>query len=685
MTIAAFGIGAAAHLAAAALVVVQSAAGARLLGLLGLRERLAAHEQILYGWVAGFSATTVVWMGLASAGALGPVSVATVIVALAVFGAPVVRDLADRIWRVLRTQDRAVQGALGLGALVFVFWVHPWFVETLLPNSDWDSALYHLPLADRFLAGSLWGRDPYFPAFSFPGAVHLLYAALLALHLEAAIVPLNFDVTLLSGVATVAMARRIGRRAAPAWAALAFATTPILWQLGVDPRIDGFLVLFVVLATYALVRFTQEGDDDRLKLAALCLGAAVGTKYTALPFVLAIGGVGIGVRLWSSSGSRGLGRLLAVTALLVAVPNGAWYVANSVIHGDPVFPLLRGDYRVSASGEHVHLARAHEEESADDLRDPGIQRRLRALEQTPREEPAANLLDLVELLRDPERFAVKPNHGMGALLLVSLALPLVIRRKPENRRAGLLVWGLGWGGYLLLGSQTNLLRYVAPVLPLLAAATGVAVASPRYRGLLRIVPASIALAGALLLVRDHQAETRKLALLQPDFALGPGPSIWGAKERRIEWLRRVGYNFTPPMAWMSQRIDALIAAGRMSPQSRILMVGEGKARLLDCEALPDSSWFAHRFVSELRNADLDYDVLAMRLHAQGVTHVLYNRAYYQWVASDTDTAPSRLAFALAHLDRFLESHGTRILSGAGMELFELRFGAGGVPPKTTVR
>ena len=685
LTAAAFGIGAGAHAAALGLVVVQSGAGARLLDRLGLRDSLATHERLLYGWVAGFSATTLVWMVLAAAGALGPVSISLVLAALTAFAAPAVRELAGRAWRVLRTLDRPGRVTVAVVLVVFALWVQPWFVETLLPNSDWDSALYHLPLADRYLTGSLWGRDPYFPAFSFPGAVHLLYAALLALGLEAAIVPLNFDVTLLSLVATVAMARRIGNRAAPTWAALAFATTPILWQLGVDPRIDGFLVLFVTLATYALARFTQKGDDAYLELAALCLGAAIGTKYTALPFVLAIAALGVGFRLWGSAGTRGLTRLLATMALLVAVPNGAWYVANGVIHGDPVFPLLRGDYRVTSSGEHVHLSRADEEQEPGDLRDSKIQRRLRAFEQAPMKDPAANLLDLVTLLREPDRFAVKPNHGMGALLLLSLAMPLVIRRRPENRRAGLVVWGLGWGGYLLLGSQTNLLRYAAPVLPLLAATLGVAVSAPRYRGWLRGVPAVIALGGALLLLGDHQAENRKLALLQPDTALGPGPSIWWDRERRIDWLKRVGYNFTPPMAWVSERIDALVASGRMSRESRILMVGEGKTRLLDCEALPDSSWFAHRFVAELRNANLDDALLAEHLHEQGVTHVLYNRAYFEWVMSDTDTARSRLAFALSHLEGFLDAYGVRILKGAGMELYELRSGADAVSPKTAVR
>ncbi len=103
-----------------------------------------------------------------------------------------------------------------------------------------------------------------------------------------------------------------------------------------------------------------------------------------------------------------------------------------------------------------------------------------------------------------------------------------------------------------------------------------------------------------------------------------------------------------------------------------MMVGEGKGRLLDCESIPDSSWFAHRFVAELQRAGLDHTVLAARLRAQGITHVLYNREYYQWVMSETATARSRLAFAIAHLDRFLGEHGRLLFQGAGMKLFDIR-------------
>lgn len=673
MTIAAFSFGLGAHLAAFVWVVVQACAGARLLAWLGIVD-LRAHERVLFGWAAGFSLTTALLMGITLAVGVSSVGVLVVFGALAALSWPVFGELTRDCLRVFRTTDRAMKLIVVLGAAGMALWTLPLLVETLLPNSDWDSALYHLPLAERYLDGSLWGRDAYFPAFSFPGAVSLQYAALLSLGLEAAITPLNYQIAVLLVIVTIAVGRRIGGRNAGVWAAAIFSTTPILWQLGVDPRVDGFLCLAVLLAAYALVSFVQEGKDLHLKLAAVALGAALGCKYTALPFVVAIGGVGIGFRLWGSTGNRGLPRLLATTALLVALPNAGWYVSNLVIHGDPIFPMLRGNYLETADGEHERLDRANTEERDAHLRDPATRRLLAELEQAPTVDAPSNLLNLVGLIQDPERYSVKPNHGLGFLLLLSLALPLALPGRPERWRGAVVLWGLGWGGFALLGSQTNLLRYVAPVLPMLAATAAALITRVPVRGI-RIALGLVVLA---LMVRDFQVEERKLALLHPELALGE-PSAWHDDEVRIRWLQAVGYNFTPGVAYAAEQINAMLAEGRMPADSRILMVGEGKGRLLHCESIPDSSWFAHRFVAELRHAGLDHDVLARALRDQGVTHVLYNREYYEWVMSETDTARSRLAFAISHLDRFLAEHGQLLFQGAGLKLFDIQQAGSGSP------
>jgi hypothetical protein len=219
-----------------------------------------------------------------------------------------------------------------------------------------------------------------------------------------------------------------------------------------------------------------------------------------------------------------------------------------------------------------------------------------------------------------------------------------------------------------LGSQTALLRYAAPALPLLAAVTGVTISHLRWVSL-RILLALVAL---VLFARDHQAEQRKLALMQPARVLEAEPSPWQSDAVRIAWLKEVGFNFTPPMAYVVEELTRRAARGRLPSDCGIFMVGEGKGRLLPCRSWPDSSWFAHRFLAELHNADFDASRVAARLREQGVTHLLYNRAYFDWVVTDTDTARSRVAFVLTHLERFLARHATLELEAGGLRLYALR-------------
>jgi len=70
--------------------------------------------------------------------------------------------------------------------------IFPFLIQTFLPNSDWDGAAYHLPLAKRFLEGQIFEVVPDFDTYNFPGNIHLVYAVFLALGAESAIIPFNF-------------------------------------------------------------------------------------------------------------------------------------------------------------------------------------------------------------------------------------------------------------------------------------------------------------------------------------------------------------------------------------------------------------------------------------------------------------------------------------------------------------
>jgi len=650
--------GAAGHFVAASAFLLQAQLGAWLLSGLGWNHSVVLRglfERFLFSWVIGFVLTTLAAMLLAPAGLLNGWSIAMGAGAIALVagyrGRSVVRRWLAHWGEGEAPSTPAMAGGIALLAGA-AFWAWPLLVQTLLPNSDWDSALYHLPLAARQLEGVLWSSDPLYSSYSFPGAVSLLYACFMAVGYESAIIPFNFLAALLTVGAVFRIATRLGGRAAGVWGALLLVTTHIFWQLGVDPRIDGLLCLFIAAGLLALVGWLDAREEPAfLFLLALCLNAALGTKYTALFFAAGMSAVALlalfllpssrraaerpkarvssprraaerpEVGASSPKEPRTVGRILVIYLALLVVPNGFWYASNVVLHADPVFPMLRGDY----------------------YHDP-----------------------------DPPVAAHREREDSG-----------------DEERAGQLaalgLYALGLLFYAALASQTNVLRYALPVLPALAAGGGVVIASighAKGRGAARS-PRILAAKGreaarsprilavawraawilgiAMLLLQNHRAEVEKLQLLEP--------GLYAALDAdRLRWLQTVGYNTVPAMPIVTERINREIASGRMSRDDLILMVGEGKSRLLDCRSLPDSGWFRQRWLVELSLADFDHAAVLRSLRDQGVTHILYNRDYYDWVIAYTDTPPSTLAVGSVHLEHFLRRRGERVFRVAGMEL-----------------
>ena len=70
-------------------------------------------------------------------------------------------------------------------------------------------------------------------------------------------------------------------------------------------------------------------------------------------------------------------------------------------------------------------------------------------------------------------------------------------------------------------------------------------------------------------------------------------------------------------------------------------------------------------------AGFDNDTVFRSLRSQGITHILYNRGYFRWVLSHTETAVEPLAFSMVRLESFFDSHTTMVLDLAGIQLVEL--------------
>ncbi|MFT5694253.1 MAG: hypothetical protein ACI9QQ_000226 [Myxococcota bacterium] len=667
-----FGQGLVGHLAATAAVGAQFTIGHAVLRKLGWDRNLeGAAERLLFYTVTGFVAGDFIFLLLAQLDVLNSLSVGVfVLIGLGT-------GLGSGLSQETTTTDSPAAGLFtwsfaALLLCVLLYWLWPLLVQTALPNSDWDSALYHLPLAERYLDGEVWNSDPLFSANSFPGGVSLWYAALMAFGLESAVIPLNFLVILLNLAAAYALATRLGGRRAGVWAVLVCSGIHVLWQQGVDPRVDGFLSLFVATAVLALVVWLKDTSRaEPLFLLSISLGAAIGTKYTGVFIAGTVVLVMLAAMALLPGRARGVLTLrnASLCAALLLLPNGAYYASNALLHGDPLFPMLRGDYFEldSQPDERIAMTGALDAKLAELPRDSAVAMRVAELTKVEKTEPPATLFNWVDVYRHPQAYSTKPNHFVSPLLLLCLFLPIALPKGRPQRTGALALLAVSLMCFIGLGSQSNLIRYVLPFLLLFGVGAALVidrVSHPAWQ-------CAWLLAVVATLASHHTPEMRKLERLQPGLYASSNTD-------HVTWLTAVGYNFTRAMPVVTARINREIGSGAMSADSLILMAGEGKGHRLDCNSLPDLSWFMQRWAVELLRGDFEAEAIAQNLRKQGVTHILYNPNYFRWVITNTQISPEPVALAMVHLEAFAISQGREVFELAGMQLIEIN--APGAPP-----
>jgi hypothetical protein len=613
--------------------------------------------------VAGYWITTVVLMVLAG---LRRLDWPWLSIYLA--GAAVVLLLPLRIdWRELRERallplDRQTWVAVGLATAVLLAWL-PFFLQSLLPNSDWDGASTHLPLGIWLRDQGLGPIDLDHGHLIIPGSVHLCYAALQAVGAEQGIIPLNLMISILTCVAAGTIAARFWGRKAGIWALFVCLSTNLLLELGLDPRIDGFLGLFSAVAALGfLVWFSEQRRTGALVVSATALGMALGTKYTAV-FPLLLWGAPVVWRLLVDRACRKdqarSGLALALCCLFV--PAGFWYASNALRFGDPIYPRLRSELVESVDGRHQKLTPAVHQLMAGERSNPDFQGALsRTLSSPPQHSPPKTLLNPVSLFLRPEAHGRKPAHTLSPALLAFFLLPWTDRRRVS--------WYLMWMGlsvFLAIGALTGLARYAVPVYPIFAAGAGAAISGLRTKWW-RLAWGVVVLA---VLTANVAAEWRKVQVRSCGAWLG-------GDEDRVEWLRTVGYNGSVVLPNVIHDINERNRRGFMPYDGSALLLGEGKTHLFPIEAIPDTSRTGYPWLARLVRHQGDLAAVHQDLWSNGVRYVLVNVGYFDWVRNNTRVDQERLVYSLFELQQFQRAFGLAMYDEQGFLIFRLAPPAG---------
>lgn len=665
--------------AAITFVILQVGVGRVLLGVPRLRD---CRQDGLLGWLVcatvGSFAGYCLLTALSLAGVLGGLGMPLYLIALGLAGVRGIvlirRDVSSRPAR-----GRPAEGPAGLpwlpwlvGALAIV-WAVPYLVQTLLPNTDWDGVMYHLPLAARLLDKPLWAAEPTFPGFNFPAAINLFYAVFLRLRAESGVIPLNFLVSCGVALAAYALAARLWGKATGLWAAAICLATNIIWELGLDPRIDGFLAFYCTMAAGGVLLWVRRpGQPGLLILAGMATGAALGTKYTALllgPMGLAAAALAA-VRIVRRV--PGTATCLALAGAAVLLPSGVWYARNAARLANAVYPYGRGLVFHDDRARPVPFRPAFEALTGRALSPGQMQGLTRQtilgvdLTIEPDPDRGGSLLRIWDVILRPSRHARKPYHWICPLLLVFLVLPAA-------RRDTAALWLYGATLVTSLAAVivlSHLTRYIVFVMPLMAVGAGAVLARVPWRP----AGAAIALAVFAQVAWNAAAEYKKIAGLHSG-------AVLAGRASQLEWLSEVGWNEANSMPALTAAINRKIRRGALGDDATFFMIGESKGRHLRCRFVPDGSREGYPWLVELIQAEGDLDRLARSFRDRRIGYIIVCPRYFRWCLRYGSVRRDELAFSLHMLGRFLRRHARPIMRTGDLGVFQLAGSSGPRPAR----
>jgi hypothetical protein len=204
--------------------------------------------------------------------------------------------------------------------------------------TEWDSLAYHLAVPKMWMQAGHITYVPFIHQSNFPGAFDYLYLFGL-LGGFAGAKAFIFATATFGGFAIFGLARQMYGRRAGWWAALTYATVPVVLWLGGTAYIDVPNGLCAGLGIGLAALYCQSLDKRHVWLAAVMLGLATASKYTGLQTIGAVGFVLLLVGLKRKQGGEFLKSAVVMGLLAIAIAS-PWYIKNVINTGNPVYPFF---------------------------------------------------------------------------------------------------------------------------------------------------------------------------------------------------------------------------------------------------------------------------------------------------------------------------------------------------------
>lgn len=358
--------------------------------------------------------------------------------------------------------ERKLAGYLILLGLPFAWHI---FLGGMTPPMDFDVREYHLQgPKEWFQAGRITTLD-HNVYTSFPFLSEMISLAAMVLHGDWWNGAISGKLTLtgfqfLSAVSVFAICRRWVSITAGSVAAVAFLSTPWTVRISIIAYAEGALSFYLIasiMTVFLAAACTDRQAQCRLvAVAGFLAGSAMASKYPGLISVVIPSGAYLTLHLSRSrsvnavaepqSGRAGQWfRIAAVYSMGVALAVGPWLIRNTVSNGNPVYPLAYGLFgaRDWSPEMDAKWKAAHSPPDHDFLKIP------------------ANLIDVV----------ARNDWQNGFLFALAIPSLLLIRRIASVRQLWILVFWMLTTWWAL---THRIDRFWVPVLPVLAVLSGAA-------------------------------------------------------------------------------------------------------------------------------------------------------------------------------------------------------------------
>lgn len=565
-------------------VLIATGCGRVLLRVLGFSD-ISDSQKTLIGCTMGLGLLAFGTLGLAGLRGLSGISMALLLAAMWLVGFTEMRAVVVSL-----TSNRNLLGDRPVPtAFVFAF-VLLVFACCWIPPHQYDSLVYHLPLAKEYVRRHGLGRVEPLIYMHFPQNGEMLFT--LALLMRSDLLAQMF--MWLSFVLSIWWVFELGKREAPLSAVLLscvlLATHTSVMLLSATTYVEPLVMLWTTAAVFSFLRWRQlrAADIEQrswLALSAIFTGFALGTKYYA-GITAVILGAYLVWRVIREKQQRPAALLDAV--LYVSVTSALflpWMVKNIVMAGNPVFPFFNWAFPAAERGWNQEYANGY----------------FKAV--TEYRVGSAYFSELVQLpvmlLTNSLRF----GRGMDVLgglgwELVFWSMPLAVWAAWRNKfLRALLVF---CAAYLALWFSTGVvLRFLAALAPLLCLLAGSGIYA-LWTELGRWGRATLA-AGVGLLCATHV-----LLFLFVQFGVfGAAPVLVGLEDRD---------------KYLSQRLEyypcARAAEDGLPKDAKILVVGEQRGYYIEQPHLATTVYGPNQFMV-LANESESPGEYAARLTGEG--------------------------------------------------------------------